>query len=135
MGLLRAKMKAAFTWPEPVEPLPLVEVLGPRGVMDSPDRLPPRTQNTGRANVTSWLRAARKDISVSERVIDADASRKLCGKPTELSPCLTRSRARLPHECGSLLPASRSPGASFDQTGARRGHEETHGKLYDSVGG
>ena len=95
VGLLHASLRVDFKWPESIEAIPLIAVLGPRAPGDRPDRLPPRSQRNARANVTRSLRAIRArgdDPSSEELVVDVDASRRWCGKPVRFSPCLTRSR-------------------------------------------
>ena len=80
-----------------VETTSLLAVLGPRSPTGTPLWLPPATQQNARANVFKWLKRMMRegiDMSHVELVIDRDASSGWCGKPTGLSPCLTRSRGQ-----------------------------------------
>ena len=85
--------QARFSFPEPLETVPLRSLLGPDTGAD-PRRLPPPSRTSARANVErelKRLRAAGVRLQGAELCIQCGRSAQRCHRAQELCPCLLHS--------------------------------------------
>ena len=95
VGLRRSLLvaQARFSFPEPLETVPLRSLLGPDTSAD-PQRLPPCSRTSARANVErelKRLRAAKVRLQGAELCMQPGRSAKRCHPAQDLCPCLLHS--------------------------------------------
>ena len=95
LAIRKDRQVSPFTWPQPLAALPLVALLGPASGSSSPGNRPGLPCSLAARNVERAVRHLEGegvDVANCNLVIDCDASLGWCGKPRDISPCLTKSR-------------------------------------------